>query len=176
MLAVDAVQLGSYTVTYTVTDSVNLSTTVNRTVIYRDTTPPVLTSSVPLRAWMLLELGEEWPSIVVDDLYDGNLTANLTSSVLVVAGGSRTAVAATVFPDRGSVCRLATLDPAPANIVPAHSGHVRLGNGNTTREFPSWTDGISGLASTGTMWNVSYSVLDSNGNQAMLNLTIQVCV
>lgn len=146
---------------------------MNRTIVLQDTTPPTIASSIRLDAFTFLELGSTWPQVFVNDIYDGNLTTSLKTTTQLIEAGNRTARAAEIFPKIRSAYK-PCIGWDKLNRV--YSGYVRLGNGSVTREIPPWKGGVSGLAPVGTAWNISYFVSDSQGNIAMLNITIEVRV
>jgi hypothetical protein len=86
--SVNPALVGNYTITYTATDSGNLTTTVNRTVFVRDQAPPILT----LNGNTTLEIpfGGNFtdPGATANDAVDGNRTVNVSGTVNRFAAGS----------------------------------------------------------------------------------------
>ena len=74
---VNSAVLGTYNITYKVTNSYNKTTTVNRTVIVRDITKPVITLSGT--GAIILNLGDTYvePGYGATDNYDGDLTSQV---------------------------------------------------------------------------------------------------
>jgi endonuclease G len=79
--------VGNYTITYTASDSGNLTTTVNRTVLVRDQTPPVVTLNG--NATIEIPFGGNFtdPGATANDAVDGNRTVNVSGSVNRFAAG-----------------------------------------------------------------------------------------
>ncbi|SFW54850.1 Repeat domain-containing protein, partial [Paenibacillus sp. UNCCL117] len=84
--AVDAGQVGTYTLTYQVTDAAGHVAAVTRTVQVVDTTAPVLTLNGPNP--MQIEAGSAFtdPGATAQDAADGDLTSQITMSGAVDAG------------------------------------------------------------------------------------------
>lgn len=78
---VDTLVPGVYTVTYTVTDPSNNTTTATREVVVQDTTPPEITMNGD--AFMTIYCGYGWtdPGATALDLCDGTLTVTAVSNV-----------------------------------------------------------------------------------------------
>ena len=80
--------VGNYTVTYRASDSGNLTTTVNRTVLVRDQTPPVVTLNG--NATIEIPFGGNFtdPGATANDAVNGNRTVNVSGTVNRFAAGS----------------------------------------------------------------------------------------
>jgi hypothetical protein len=86
--SVNAMVVGTYTITYRASDSGNLTTTVDRIVNVTDQTPPVVT--LIGNATLELPFGGNFtdPGATANDAVDGNRTVNVSGTVNRFAAGS----------------------------------------------------------------------------------------
>ena len=89
-------------------DLAGLVTTVNRTVLLQDTTPPTLFSSSPLFALNTLEQGDTWPPLLALDFFDGDVSLAIgQTTTLLNSESALPPVADEVFPNIRSVTYVA---------------------------------------------------------------------
>eukprot|EP00045_Choanoeca_perplexa_P003106 m.28657 g.28657 ORF g.28657 m.28657 type:complete len:1102 (+) comp11868_c0_seq1:111-3416(+) len=149
--------LGWHNIRYTAVDEANLSTTVLRSILVQDTTPPSLTIGPSLE----LEYSGShaaWPSFApaanAYDVYDGNISTKVQLQYVQVNQPSRS---------RSS-----------SDVMPAERLFIRLGDGNTFRLWQSWQGAPSSKAPPGSEWIIMYNVSDTNNNSVTQNSSVLI--
>eukprot|EP00045_Choanoeca_perplexa_P008462 m.78507 g.78507 ORF g.78507 m.78507 type:complete len:996 (-) comp14505_c0_seq2:2017-5004(-) len=147
--------LGEYTINYSVSDGVNLTTNVTRAVIIEDTTPPILTITPPLQPYTRLERGTRLTfQLAASDRHDGNLTSAIVTTQQVLNSTAQRVRA--------------------SSVLVQQQGYTRLGDGQRARDFEAWSQEVSGDAPPGTSWIVNYTVQDQAGNRAQSREIVEV--
>ena len=189
--ALDTSTVGTYTLTYSVSDAAGNSTSITRTYIVSaaaDTTAPVITLTGS--STINLTIGDTWtdPGATATDGVDGDLTSSITTSGSVdtstagtytlsynvsdAAGNAATQVERTIIVS-------AAADTTPPVITLTGSSTINLTVGDTfTDPGATATDGVDGDltssittsgsvdTSTAGTYTLSYNVSDAAGNAA----------
>ena len=184
---------GSYTLTYTVSDSSGNTATATRNVVYEDVTAPELFLNGEPE--MVIEFGDGFqePGFTAADDCDGDLTAAVSVSGTVDAGVIGTYLLEYSVTDRAgnatSLKRLVTvMDTAAPELVLAGADTVTVFTGDSYLE-PGYSavdnyDGdmsqlvqVSGNVNTDSpgTYTVTYTVTDASGNTATASRTVVVC-
>lgn len=182
--------LGSYTRTYTVTDSSGNSDTITRTVIVQDVENPNI--SLIGDNTIFLEVGDTWndPGATASDDYDGNVSSSIVISGVVNTSALGTySVTYTVEDSSGntdSTTRAVIVQDTTAPVV------TLIGDSSVTIQFgniyeeegSSATDNLDGDLSDGVVitnnidysalgtYTITYTIEDSSGNSNSITRTV----
>jgi hypothetical protein len=184
--------VGSYTITYTVTDAAGNATTVTRTVSVADQTAPVITLNG--NSTMTIAKGGTWtdPGATATDNVDGNLTSSIvkTGTVNTNTVGSYT-ITYTVTDAAGNattVTRTVSVadQTAPSLLIQGETV-MTIAHGSTWADpGATATDDTDGdisadIVKTGTVdtntvgtYTITYTVTDSSGNTTSGTRTVSV--
>ncbi len=117
-------KIGTYTLTYTVTDSSGNTTTVTRTVIYEEKEPPKLTLKGDTKITIQAGIKYKEPGYTATDNYDGDITSavKVTGNVNIYKSGTYTLTYAVTDSsgNKATAQRTVTVKaiPQPDTVVP----------------------------------------------------------
>jgi len=187
--SVDVNTLGSYTLTYSATDSSgNTATTVTRTVNVVDTTAPVITlaGDNPIT----IEVGSSFtdPGATATDNYDSSVTVTTTGSVDVNTLGSYTITYSATDSSSNTASTTRTVNvvdtTAPVITLAGDNPITIEGGGSFTDPGATATDNYDTtvtVTTTGSVdvntlgsYTITYSATDSSGNTATTTRTVNV--
>ena len=185
---VDTSTVGSYTVTYTATDSAGNEANTTRTITIIDVTPPVITlngeSNITLEQnAVYTELGA-----TAVDAVDGNVTVTTTGTVDTATVGTYTIVysATDSVGNEANLTRtMRVIDVTPPVLILngdeivtllEDDAYVELGATAQDGVDGNVTVTISGTVDTATIgeYILTYTATDSSGNSASMSRTVQV--
>ena len=186
---VDTAIAGSYTVTYTVSDSIGNTSTVTRTVIVADTLAPVIT--LLGLASVNHEQGTTYTDLgaTASDTVGGTITVTVTGSVVIgtagtytltytvtdAAGNTATAVTRTVTV-ADTVAPVITLSGSASLNHEQGTTYTDLGATAIDPSLGSATVVTSGAVNTSVAgtYTLTYTSTDSGGNSAVATRTVTV--
>ena len=185
---VNTSKLGTYTITYTATDSVGNTATKTRTVSIVDTTPPVITLNG--NSSITLEYGSTYSEAgaTATDNVDGSVSVSVSGDVNTSKLGTYT-ITYTATDSVGNTATktriVSVVDTAPPVIVLNGNSSITLEVGSAYSEAGATaTDNVDGSVSisisgsvdtnaVGT-YTITYTATDSSGNTATKTRSVEV--
>jgi len=185
---VDTSTVGSYTVTYSVTDSAGNEANTTRTITVIDVTPPVLTLNG--EASVTLEQNAVYTELGATalDVVDGNVTVTTTGNVDTATVGNYTVTysATDTAGNEANITRSITvIDVTPPVITLNGEANITLEQNAVYTELGATAvDAVDGNVTVTTTGNVdtstignyivTYSATDSAGNEANITRSVEV--